>query len=243
MLAALSTLTLTASATDTITMTGTNSLGHTGTSQTTPVTISTTTAFDPVNKGSSITISNGNLTATPNTAATNYFLARSLTNHALGSTGKFYFEAALAETGTGSIAYGLCNSSAPTASSAPALTGGGTSTNVAAAYSNATNGVFINNTGSGASPSLVTGHTVGIAVDFSAKLIWIRDIAVPGTWNAGGTANPATGVGGITVAALAAGNYYACLYQFNNTTAGGSVTANFGATSYAATIPSGFSNW
>jgi hypothetical protein len=52
-----------------------------------------------------------------------------------------------------------------------------------------------------ASPGgLIVGSVVEICVDIDARLFWLRVSA--GNWNGSGTANPATGVGGINIAAM-----------------------------------------
>src|SRR4029077_13475902 len=75
----------------------------------------------------------------------------------------------------------------------------------------------------------VSGDVIGVAVDFTNHLAWFRRNS--GNWNNDGTANPATGVGGITIAA----GSYAPTVGFG---AGGSArttTGNFGASTYALT--------
>jgi hypothetical protein len=84
----------------------------------------------------------------------------------------------------------------------------------------------------------VSGDVIGIAVDFAAALIWFR-VAPSGNWNGSGTANPATGVGGFSISAIAGGALYP---NFSTTsTAGEIITGNFGATGFTGTVPSGFS--
>ena len=57
-------------------------------------------------------------------------------------------------------------------------------------------------------------------------------------WNNSGTANPATGVGGISSGV--AGPYYA---SASSSSASTSYTANFGASAFSFTMPSGFTSW
>jgi hypothetical protein len=85
----------------------------------------------------------------------------------------------------------------------------------------------------GTAATWVLGDWLGIAVDFTAQKIWCRVGA--GNWNNDVPANqdPATGTGGFSFAALAAGPYFACSMAKN---AGDATTANFGAT--ARTEPS-----
>jgi hypothetical protein len=80
------------------------------------------------------------------------------------------------------------------------------------------------------------GSTVCIAADFTAKLIWTR--VNGGLWNNSLTADPATGTGGFSIAALAAGPYFPMFQSVSN---GASVTARFGAADMWFATPAGFS--
>jgi hypothetical protein len=59
-------------------------------------------------------------------------------------------------------------------------------------------------------------------------------------WNNSGTANPATGVGGLLLSG--AGAIYLLGTLFGNTP-GDTGTVNFGATAFIGTVPSGFTAW
>lgn len=79
---------------------------------------------------------------------------------------------------------------------------------------------------------------VGVAVDLGAQLIWFR-VAPAGNWNGSGTANPATGVGGASI-----GTISGPLFPLMSGASGDAVTANFGASTFSGTVPSGFtSGW
>ena len=190
-----------------------------------------TATFDPSHLGSQNTLSGGNLIVSSGTAANGYYYARTVTSH---STGKYYFEFAIAQAANSDVTFGLVNATESLGPLNPGFTA-----NSAAGYSNSGNFV-INSLTIGTIPILFTAHTVGVAVDLGAGLIWIRDTPTPGTWNAGGTANPATAVGGLSLATLS-GPYFAAASVYSVT--GNSATANFGATGYVATAPSGFGNW
>ncbi len=89
--------------------------------------------------------------------------------------------------------------------------------------------------GSAEVPSRATS-TLCVAFDINNLKIWVR---VNGSfWNASSTADPATGVGGFSLAAMNAGPYFPA---FNSNISGASVEANFGATSFGYAVPSGFS--
>ena len=191
-----------------------------------------TTTFDPANLGTNLVLSNGNLTvAVISPTGFSFATTRSITSH---STGKFYFEITnTAIVGSNMVAIGIVNASASLNTYA------GIDDNGAAALDSGS-GFFINNSPSGTTPAFSQGQTIGIAFDAGAQLIWLRNITVASTvWNAGGTANPATGIGGISFSAVS-GPYFAAASI--NTGQSNGVTVNFGATSYAATAPVGFGN-
>jgi len=82
------------------------------------------------------------------------------------------------------------------------------------------------------------GNVICVAIDLTAQTIWMR--VNGGNWNLSGTADPATGVGGVSFAGINAGPYFPAISSSDN---GSIATANFGATAYAQTAPSGFGNW
>jgi hypothetical protein len=82
------------------------------------------------------------------------------------------------------------------------------------------------------------GDIIGIAVDFAAQLIWFR-VAPSGNWNGSGTANPATGVGGLSFGTVFGPVYSAYPCVFLNT-ASDAVITNFGDSAFSGTPPSGF---
>ena len=89
----------------------------------------------------------------------------------------------------------------------------------------------------GGMPTYVSGDVIDMAVDITNRLIWFRKNG--GNWNNSGTADPATGAGGVTYAAIT-GAVFAAI---ETRTAGMTVTANFGATAYGYAAPTGFSDW
>ena len=84
--------------------------------------------------------------------------------------------------------------------------------------------------------TLATGAIVCFALDVTNKLLWMRNGAA-GNWNGSGTANPATGVGGISLAAWASSALYAMAGGIGGSDAW---TANFGASAFSGAVPSGF---
>jgi hypothetical protein len=80
---------------------------------------------------------------------------------------------------------------------------------------------------------LVSGTVVGMAVDLDNRKMWFR-IAPSGNWNGSALANPVTNVGGITIPA----GTMVPITTFNAT--GNEHTANFGASAFVGSVPSGF---
>lgn len=184
------------------------------------------TTWNPSDK-SGIALSGGDLTATSNVG-----LGAAVRAAASKSSGKYYFELTTTTLSSGYI--GLANASA-------VLSAGNTANAVAI---NTGGAVYINNVvqGSPSLPGIGGGAIVGVAVDLTNTLVWFR-VGASGSWNAtSGTANnPATGIGGINYSAVTGALFPWFCSAFTN---GQVVTANFGATAFNGTVPSGFtSGW
>lgn len=84
--------------------------------------------------------------------------------------------------------------------------------------------------------STVTNSAMA-AIDLDARKVWF--ISLNGQWNGNNTLHdPATGLGGINIATLTG-----ALFPAINMKTGGKLTANFGASAFIHTVPSGFSAW
>lgn len=175
---------------------------------------------------SNVTLTNSNLTATVGTGANGG--VRAADSH---SSGQYYFECKWT-LNTNTITSGLALS---TASLIAASTGW-------VRVSRVTGDIIIGVTDTGTSINSASpipqNSIIGCAVDLSAQLVWFR-IAPSGNWNGSGTANPATGTGGISISAVSGALFPGM--------AGGSadvVLANFGGSAFSGTVPSGFtSGW
>lgn len=199
-----------------------------------------TTTFDPSNKGTIFTLSGGNLIATQNLISNTgqAALARSITSH---SSGKYYNEF----TPSGGVwsqiytaSFGITNAT----SSLNVKLGADTNSGVLYQGDGSTYTFFINNASVGpVQPQWFSGNVLGMASDFTNLLWWYRIGA--GNWNNSGTANPATGAGGLSLSTLAAGPYYAAVAVIDTGSPGLVWTANFGGSAYANTAPAGFGNW
>jgi hypothetical protein len=188
----------------------------------------TPNTFDPATVVNT-TLSNGNLTATHSNTTGNSgarFLGAT-------STGKYYFE--ITQTTTG---HGL-NDTVGLITSAGAVNDVVTGGNGAIGVTRGGNiNVFSTNQVTGLG-TFAAGDVAGIAIDFGNLLVWVRRNA--GNWNNSGTANPATGVGGVL---FAAGSLTpAVCFTGTGTAAGDSNTINIGGSAFANAAPSGFGIW
>lgn len=97
-------------------------------------------------------------------------------------------------------------------------------------------GVWVNNNSITTIQTYTTGDVISVAVDLVNELVWFRKNG--GNWNNSGTANPATGAGGISIPNGAAlGGIFPAVGVY---AVGDSVTINLGGSTFAYTAPSGF---
>jgi hypothetical protein len=199
--------------------------------------------FDVNHSSNVLVLSNGNLTVST-TNAGNFQDART---DVVLTGGKYYYEFTLASLGV--------------VAEEPNLQAGFCDT----AYVQSTNelgvdahsvGIFViptlnrfsinfnNSQTNFASGTPTVGQVIGVALDIGNASIWARLGA--GNWNNSGTANPATNVGGISLAGwLNTGNpvnIFPCaqLQPSSGTATASTLTFNFGATAFANTPPAGF---
>jgi len=188
-----------------------------------------TTTWNPSDKSAAISLSSGNLTATGSSAT--FAGVRSI---ASASSGKKYWEIhadtinATSQISTGAgIAASSLDFPAGYTSGVSWFSGG-------LIY---VNGVSVTDTGI----SWAQGDTMCFAVDIDNNLLWIR--ANGGNWNANAGLDPASGSGGIDISTRGAGALFAMATVGTSGSGNDVFTANFGATSYAFSVPSGFGNW
>jgi hypothetical protein len=192
--------------------------------------------------GSETVLSNGALTATMGGSAASGDRSSGICDTAI--SGKIYCEYTIVQSTT-NCGPGIVNASEVIANAAifgdangvSYLQGGGVWTNYNTYFGPFTTiGTF------------TTGSVVSLAVDTINGNFWLR--VNGGSWNAGGGANPATNTGGYglnsgtggSFCTLGTGPYYAAYTVEYDGTNYSSITANFGATSYAYTAPAGFGN-
>ena len=191
------------------------------------------TTLDSV--GGECTLSNGNLTVTRSSfSVVNDTGARSTLTK---TTGKYYFEFTRGQSNGASNSVGLILSTGTYGDLSGGNKGSIWFVNFGPGY------IYSNNASStlNTATSSVATDVIGCAVDLTARLVWFRKNN--GVWNANGANNPATGVGGITVLASGAFAPVVCFSSGGAGNVNDTVTANFGATAFAQTAPSGFGNW
>lgn len=188
-----------------------------------------TTTLDPANKGTSQTLSNGNLTVT---GTGSDGIVRSIANH---SSGKYYLEFTTGSNSIGNGGVGVINSSGNLNTFIA-----GDSNNAGVAYGASTtwHGAV---SGTTTSPGYANSHVYALAIDVGNRTGWIKDLTAAGNWNSNVSADPATNTNGATfTGALASGALYA---MASMGLAADIATFNFGATAYVGTPPAGFGNW
>jgi hypothetical protein len=181
-----------------------------------------TTTWNPSYIPASISLSGGNLTWTQAISTT-------FTVPATGgfSTGKLYFEVLLSSV-TSDCLVGITNQSTGSATVGLGLDAHGF------AYDAATGKVYNNNTAfaTGSYVTYTSGDRVMVAVDLVNNLLYVGK---NGTWSLGG--NPSAGTGGISIPA----NTYFPAFGAASSRSNG--TANFGATAFTYSLPTGYSAW
>lgn len=179
-----------------------------------------------------VTVTNGGRTVAHNNSSSQ----EGVCSRSGYSSGKYYFELTL--QGSVSSAEGI--GVAPFTSGAWADPGGnaiaGFGLNLGTAGSTI---IYSNNVSSGKNlGTAAVGNVFGFALDLTAKLGWVSKNG--GNWNNDAAANPATGVGGVTIPAGTLAPYV----RFAAGGATDAVTGNFGASAFAGAVPSGFtSGW
>ena len=168
-----------------------------------------------------VTLSNGNLTATSSSNGG----TRTTKSY---SSGKYYWEATVSSWQNANTGVGIATSTAVLSSV------GATPTQAAVVFKSGN--IWVNNVATGTSlGARANGNTIGIALDVGSKLIWFR-VAPSGNWNNSGTADPATGTGGISISALTT----ALFALFCTGPVIDVATINVGGSAFSGSVPSGF---
>jgi hypothetical protein len=185
------------------------------------------TTWNPSDKAAGITLSGGNLVAT---WASGIIGALRAIDKQI--TGKFYWEVTYNTANSVSSGVGV-------ASSTSLLSAAFNTANVGTAGLNRGGAIWVDGVSvSTAIGAWSSGAVICHAVDAGARLMWLR-LGAAGNWNGVTAANPATGVGGISI--NVGGGIP--LYPSGNVAASGDqFIANFGDTAFTGTVPSGFTS-
>jgi phage tail protein X len=187
------------------------------------------TAFSPTDRTAGGTLSGGNLVfaQTANTG---------IRTTGRWSSGKYYFEYTLTVNGGAQRVVGVANAAAVLSSVATTLI-------ACCGVIGNTGNIFINGNSTGISFGVrATGDVVCVAADFTNKLIWFR-IGAAGNWNNNAGNNPATGVGGISIASLMPDSIMSSVYGLTAcSVATATTTANFGDSAFTGAVPAGFTS-
>jgi hypothetical protein len=171
-----------------------------------------------------VTLSNGNLRATVGAGS------GGVRGTNPKSSGKLYWECTYTTLNSNSFTAGISLATASVLSPS-----------VGSSRVNRLDGVvYVNGGASGSALGIIApASVIGIAVDLAAQLIWYR-VSPAGNWNGSGTANPATGAGGVSISTISSGP----LHPFFAGQSGDAATANFGASAFSGAVPAGFtSGW
>lgn len=185
------------------------------------------TSWNPADKTTGLTLTNSNLTCTVSTLMSPNGV-RSL-DWIAGA--KIYFECTWG-TISSTEGIGIATPSAVLTSASWAQTS--FVTNAGALYVNgATTGQNIG--------AFSSGNVVCIAADLTASLIWFRRGAA-GPWNNNASYDPGAGTGGqsITAAGFGAAVHTFAYLAYNSSAVGAAITSNFGDTTFAGVVPTGF---
>lgn len=184
-------------------------------------------SYNALTKSSNVLLTAGNLAATTNNASYGGALAT-----VSQSSSKYYFEFQAVTISNANSGIGMAT---VTASLANYLG----SSNLGIGLE-PNGGVWLNGAQIGTAAAVPSGtNTVGIAVDLTNKLIWFRT-GTSGQWNNSGTADPASGTGGISISALANFTLFPAAIWRENL---GTATLALPMPSWLGTAPSGFGAW
>ncbi len=176
-------------------------------------------AWNPADKSAGVTLSNGNLTATVQGSEQ----ARATLGR---STGKWYFEV-VAVANVAQSGFGFSDLVAT-------VDGGSTQATEFLWFGGGLGWIWLGTTWDFTVKTIALSEVGGLAIDLDAGKAWVRNFA-------GWSGDPVAGTGGNSIGYVAEPVYPVC------GAVGGAVdndiTANFGATAFAYTVPSGFAAW
>jgi hypothetical protein len=187
-----------------------------------------TVFWNSADKHADITLSNGDLTAAQTAGSNSPRAVRSTTFH---TTGKHYYEFRIDAMSVDQFAgCGFARAGMPLTNYLGQQGGSSYSSGYFADGS-----VWQNGGGSGTSTgtTLSVAEWARLAIDLDAGKAWVGDA---GGW----VGDPVAGTGNTITFSLGGADVYAAYSGWDS---GDTVTANFGATTFAYTVPAGFSAW
>jgi len=192
-----------------------------------------TTTWNPSDKTTGMVLSNSNLTAYAGGTGGN----KGVRSTASRTSGKLYFEIKVDTNNSSGAWSGV---TVGTAFAPDVVTGDATHGAGVIWVTGNTNSYTTSGTSLGALAA--SNDILCFAIDIGGQLIWFRKNG--GNWNGSGTANPATGIGGISLASLISTWGSGTFYAFTSTAQGfEQSTANFGWAAFSFAVPSGFVAW
>lgn len=196
------------------------------------------TTWDPANKAAGLTLTGSDLIATASIAGT-LEGARTIIGVAPGEKKFWSTQVTVVPTSAAFQAIGIASDQWPVAGDFI-----GTSDKSGGEFYE-TGSFLVNSGGGGTSTTPWTlNSVVDWAVDRTIDRLWRR--VDGGVWNAGGTADPVTGLGGWDISPITGSTsppiLYAAFILLGDGGGLGRIIGNFGATTYPFAAPAGFSN-
>jgi hypothetical protein len=193
------------------------------------------TTWSTTDKSANVTLSGSNLIATSSSGGS--LSGRSVDS--IAGSNKLYWETTCNTWTNVNSGVGIAN--------AAALVGTTTftsSNNVNGCLFWRQSGIYVNGSNviaAGTTGTYTSGNLICHALDVPNQRYWAR-IGAAGNWNGSGTANPATNVGGVDISSILQGGVFPLYAAFSLGATNEQVTANFGATAFTGTVPSGFTS-
>jgi hypothetical protein len=194
------------------------------------------TTFNPADKSATMALSNGNLTGTSSGANGQ---VRSI---APRSNGKVHVEFTIVKHTT-ATAENLALGIASLAEHVFTQGVGANLKSVAVWPRGATTNIYLNNAGTNlGTMSGATGKVWAVEVDLDNLKFWAKNVTDATGWNNGaiGVQNPATNLGGVSLATLSGAPYCICVEADVNTDA---ITVNTDAKTFVEPMSAGFGPW
>lgn len=185
--------------------------------------VGTADAYNPAAATASIVLSGSNTTVQSSAGTKQWVPSTKFRN-----SGKYYIE----------TLYTLTNSSSSSMGFATSAYDANVSLSGHAVTFTGYGGLLVNGTLVISFPLILfSGVTICFAIDFTTQQIWAR-VGAGGQWNANALANPATNVGGVSIATILSSPLAPLAFIF----AGGaeSYTTNFGNSAFVGSPPGGF---